>query len=326
MVGTAVLVMAGMAVASAQNAPAGLGQSRDSAARGARSLDHRTPDHRTGDRRAPRVLGYGLPDSAEGRARRRSEAGPAPAAPQDLARARSARRKSDQRMLLERADDRDILDRDSRPHDLRKARGQVRSQARGSAAPSPQPHRTAAGGEQADIRKIQAALNEQGFDAGDPDGKLGRRTRDAVTAFQKQHGIHATGKVDRATRDALLSAAPGGGQSEHPAGTPPDNARSGGNADQPSPAAAPPQGTAPETTAAPPQGGEAGTTSGAAPQPTPLQPLGGETPPVRPPDTPQMPETGPSGRVPAGSPQDDFKDDTVPPGTIEQRERGGDQR
>jgi hypothetical protein len=67
-----------------------------------------------------------------------------------------------------------------------------------------------------------------------------------------------------------------------------------------------PQSGAPATTG---QGGDAS-------QPGASQPIeGAETPPA--PDL-QMPDSGASGRVPAGSPHEDYKED-APPG-------GGDQR
>jgi hypothetical protein len=74
----------------------------------------------------------------------------------------------------------------------------------------------------------------------------------------------------------------------------------------PAPAAAAPQ----NVPAAP------GTTGqGAAPAPTPPQPVEGETPTN--PDGLQMPEAG--SRVPAGAPQEDYKDDTLPSGGDQHR-------
>jgi hypothetical protein len=147
------------------------------------------------------------------------------------------------------------------------------------------------------IRKVQTALNEHGFAVGDADGRLGKRTKEALIAFQKQRGFPATGKVDRMTLRALLvsGVAPGDGRGS----SPPNPAQA------PMPVESAPQGAAPATTG---QGG-------AASQPAvPAQPAEGEQPL---PDL-QMPETGASGRVPAGSPQEDYKDGSDPP--------GGDQR
>jgi predicted small secreted protein len=55
----------------------------------------------------------------------------------------------------------------------------------------------------AEIREVQTALNRGGFNVGEPNGVLGPRTKKALAAFQKQHGFEATGKIDRATLDAL---------------------------------------------------------------------------------------------------------------------------
>jgi peptidoglycan hydrolase-like protein with peptidoglycan-binding domain len=175
-----------------------------------------------------------------------------------------------------------------------------RNQVRGAAADG-----------QANVRKAQEALNQQGFDAGTPDGKLGKRTREALIAFQKQHGFKPTGKADHATLHVLLA----GGAA--PAGT---GAPAQPNAGQASPAPANAVPANPEP--APQQGtiapqAEPGTTTGqgsAAPQPNapqtaPQEPVDKET--LLPPDT-QMPDTGASGRVPAGSPQEEYKDDLPP--------------
>jgi membrane-bound lytic murein transglycosylase B len=45
----------------------------------------------------------------------------------------------------------------------------------------------------AEIRELQAALNERGFDAGVADGIAGRRTKLALAAFQKTQGQIADG-------------------------------------------------------------------------------------------------------------------------------------
>jgi hypothetical protein len=62
---------------------------------------------------------------------------------------------------------------------------------------------------QAEIREIQIELNRMGFNVGEPDGKLGARTKEALTMFQRQKGLNATGEIDRETFAALR---PEGGQ------------------------------------------------------------------------------------------------------------------
>lgn len=54
------------------------------------------------------------------------------------------------------------------------------------------------------IRNIQAILNNNGYDAGSPDGIMGSRTRNAIIEFQKANGLLPSGEVDRALVDKLL--------------------------------------------------------------------------------------------------------------------------
>jgi localization factor PodJL len=46
------------------------------------------------------------------------------------------------------------------------------------------------------IRNIQAILNNNGFDAGAPDGVMGKRTVAAIKAFQSSIGMEPTGEID----------------------------------------------------------------------------------------------------------------------------------
>jgi hypothetical protein len=52
------------------------------------------------------------------------------------------------------------------------------------------------------VRAAQAYLTYKGFDPGIVDGVMGKRTREAIVAFQKNRGLPQTGAVD----DALLAA------------------------------------------------------------------------------------------------------------------------
>ena len=70
-----------------------------------------------------------------------------------------------------------------------------------------------------DIKAIQQALKDQGFDPGDIDGVWGRRTVAAVKAFQTARGLEVDGIVGPMTAKALAPAggsgpAPGGGGSQ----------------------------------------------------------------------------------------------------------------
>ena len=48
-------------------------------------------------------------------------------------------------------------------------------------------------------------MNRMGFNVGEPDGRLGPRTKEALMAFQHQKGFNATGEIDRETFAALRS-------------------------------------------------------------------------------------------------------------------------
>ena len=45
------------------------------------------------------------------------------------------------------------------------------------------------------IKLVQTALKEAGFDPGASDGKMGTRTKNAIMAFQKASGLTADGKI-----------------------------------------------------------------------------------------------------------------------------------
>jgi localization factor PodJL len=54
------------------------------------------------------------------------------------------------------------------------------------------------------IRNIQAILNNNGFNAGTPDGEMGKKTTAAIKAFQKSVGQKETGEIDDALVTELL--------------------------------------------------------------------------------------------------------------------------
>ncbi|MFA4989900.1 MAG: peptidoglycan-binding domain-containing protein [Candidatus Omnitrophota bacterium] len=57
---------------------------------------------------------------------------------------------------------------------------------------------------QPSTKDIQSALAKAGFDPGKIDGRLGKKTRQALKAFQKAHNLKINGRADRKTW-ALLS-------------------------------------------------------------------------------------------------------------------------
>jgi len=52
-------------------------------------------------------------------------------------------------------------------------------------------------------RQIQVALKNAGYDPGKIDGKMGKKTREAIKAFQKAKGLKADAKVGKLTWQLL---------------------------------------------------------------------------------------------------------------------------
>ena len=57
-----------------------------------------------------------------------------------------------------------------------------------------------------DVRDVQQKLIQQGYDAGQADGKWGEKTSSAVREFQQDHGLQPSGQIDQDTLDALEMA------------------------------------------------------------------------------------------------------------------------
>ena len=53
-------------------------------------------------------------------------------------------------------------------------------------------------------RQIQLALKRRGYDPGPVDGLMGRRTSNAIRAFQAEHGLAITGMVSRTLYELLV--------------------------------------------------------------------------------------------------------------------------
>ena len=71
---------------------------------------------------------------------------------------------------------------------------------------------TAADRQRGSVTEVQHALNELGYEVGRADGKLGRRTRAAITRYQKDRGLPQTGAIDDRLVRSLVpatAAAPG---------------------------------------------------------------------------------------------------------------------
>ncbi len=57
--------------------------------------------------------------------------------------------------------------------------------------------------DRATIKEMQIILNKLGFNVGTPDGVPGKKTRNAVSTFQKVSGLPVSGNLDRETIDRL---------------------------------------------------------------------------------------------------------------------------
>ena len=53
------------------------------------------------------------------------------------------------------------------------------------------------------VQGVQAALKANGHDPGPIDGVMGRRTQDALRAYQTEQQLKATGRIDQETLDKL---------------------------------------------------------------------------------------------------------------------------
>lgn len=53
------------------------------------------------------------------------------------------------------------------------------------------------------VKKVQEALAAKGNDPGPADGMMGKKTVEAIKAFQTANGLKATGKVDKETAEKL---------------------------------------------------------------------------------------------------------------------------
>jgi len=62
---------------------------------------------------------------------------------------------------------------------------------------------TAVTADTAQIKQVQSALNEAGYDCGLVDGVMGSQTASAITAYQSGHGLDETGVIDKALLQSL---------------------------------------------------------------------------------------------------------------------------
>ena len=87
-----------------------------------------------------------------------------------------------------------------------------------TAAQDPSAVEAALGLDRPTRRLIQQGLRNEGFDAGEPDGLFGPRTRGAIRPWQEARGVLATGYLDDKQAELLRAAGvpPLSGSSERP--------------------------------------------------------------------------------------------------------------
>lgn len=54
-------------------------------------------------------------------------------------------------------------------------------------------------GQKVSLKQSQQILSQKGYDVGTPDGKMGAKTRDALSQYQSEQGLRVTGRLDAAT-------------------------------------------------------------------------------------------------------------------------------
>ena len=65
-----------------------------------------------------------------------------------------------------------------------------------------------------DIRAAQQALKDKGFDPGPIDGRMGQRTKAALSEYQGKENLKATGRLDRETKARLTGTAATSGRAD----------------------------------------------------------------------------------------------------------------
>lgn len=83
----------------------------------------------------------------------------------------------------------------------------AKPQRQRSARPAPSPRAPAKQGP--DMASVQRALAARGYDVGTPNGKAGPKTKAAITAYQRDNGMPATGKLNLGQMTAIVAAAGG---------------------------------------------------------------------------------------------------------------------
>lgn len=81
--------------------------------------------------------------------------------------------------------------------------GAESSKSESSRAPAKRKASARATASREQVRAVQQALKDKGYDPGDIDGAMGPKTRAALQDFQRKEGLNVTGRIDAATRETL---------------------------------------------------------------------------------------------------------------------------
>ena len=88
-------------------------------------------------------------------------------------------------------------------------RSPAREETAGSAGPDASAGEAASAASASDdpdaVLGIQAALRDAGYEVGTVDGRLGQRTRAAIRAFERDHGLPVTGLASRSVLERLIA-------------------------------------------------------------------------------------------------------------------------
>ena len=94
--------------------------------------------------------------------------------------------------------------------------------------------RSSSTGGQYDVKAVQEALKDKGFDPGPADGVMGQKTREALRSFQQSKNIKATGRIDAETAQQLGVQQGSRGSMGKSSGSTGSGMKSGGSSTAPS--------------------------------------------------------------------------------------------
>jgi peptidoglycan hydrolase-like protein with peptidoglycan-binding domain len=85
--------------------------------------------------------------------------------------------------------------------------GSAAGEMKSDAMKSGQPKDSAQSGDREQVKAVQQALKDKGFDPGEVDGAMGPKTQAALRDYQQKEGLKATGNADAETMAKLTASA-----------------------------------------------------------------------------------------------------------------------